>query len=147
MPKNQAVDSDQEYARQVSNQSQNRYSLETLPIRSSRSDRVTALYLGCKTNDLPGSSSSIWLPIYRCSWDDDGYFYYSYTKAFRDNYERLIGHFINPNCGFKQVWKTKHFDFNSFSDIFNWAICKLNIVFIFKKMLINPVRFLMSTRT
>ena len=80
------------------------------PVQSPRADRLTALYLGCMTNDLSGSTKPIWLPIYRLSWDDEGYFYYSYTRGFKDNYEQLRNRIINPDCGFNQLWKTKHLD-------------------------------------
>lgn len=83
---------------------------ESLPVQSLRADRIAALYKGCKTNELPNFPSPIWLPIYRLSWDDDGYFYYSYTKGFKDNYEQLKGHIINPDCGFNKLWITKHLD-------------------------------------
>lgn len=77
-----------------------RVSKTNSPVQSSRADGITALYLGCKTNNTTGSPPPTWLPIYRFSWDNDGYFYYSYTKGFQDNYERLKGHIINPDCGF-----------------------------------------------
>ena len=79
-------------------------------VQSLRTDRITALYLGCKTNDLPDFPRPIWLPIYRMSWDDEGYFYYSYTKGFEQHHEQLKGHIINPIGGFSQLWKTKHLD-------------------------------------
>ena len=82
----------------------------SVPTQSLRTDRITALYLGCKTNDLPGFPKPIWLPIYRLSWDDEGYFYYSYTKGFEHHQEQLKGHIINPDGGFARLWKTKHLD-------------------------------------
>lgn len=84
--------------------------IESSPVQSSRADRIAALYLGCKTNELPDEASPIWLPIYRMSWDDEGYFYYSYTKGFKQYHEQLKGHIINPDCGFNQLWTTKHLD-------------------------------------
>lgn len=86
--------------------------LETLlsPVQSTRRDLITALYLGCKTNNCPDLPKPIWLPIYRMSWDDEGYFYYSYTQGFSKHRDRLKGHIINPDCGFNQLWKTKHLD-------------------------------------
>ena len=80
------------------------------PVQSPRADRLTALYLGCMTNDLSDSTQPVWLPIYRMSWDSSGYFYYSYTRGFKDNYEQLRNRIINPDCGFNQLWKTKHLD-------------------------------------
>ena len=80
------------------------------PVQSLRTDCITALYLGCKTNDLPNFPKPIWLPIYRMSWDLEGYFYYSYTKGFSKHHEQLKGHIINPIGGFSQLWKTKHLD-------------------------------------
>lgn len=85
-------------------------SIKSSPVQSSRPDGITALYLGCKTNNTTGSPPPIWLPIYRFSWDDNGYFYYSYTKGFQDHYSRFIGHIINPDCGFHQTWITKRLD-------------------------------------
>ena len=90
--------------------SQTSSSISDSPVQSLRTDRVTALYLGCKTNDLPDFPEPVWLPIYRMSWDDEGYFYYSYTKGFEQHHEELKGHIINPDCGFNQLWITKHID-------------------------------------
>ena len=85
-------------------------SIKDTAVQSLRTDRITALYLGCKTNDLPNLTKPIWVPIYRMSWDDEGNFYYSYTKGFERHHEQLKGHIINPDGGFNRLWKTKHLD-------------------------------------
>lgn len=71
-----------------------------------RADRIIALYMGLTdTTTKPGHS--IWLPIFRMTWDDEGYFYSSYTNAFQANYENLKGNIINPLCGYSQTWITR----------------------------------------
>jgi hypothetical protein len=73
-------------------------------------NRVTALYIGCKTDKVQNFQLSVWLPIYRMSWDEEGYYYYSYTQAFKEHYPQLLRHILNPDCGFNKTWKTKHLD-------------------------------------
>ena len=72
-----------------------------------RKDLVTALYMGMTCQDS-NISKSQWLPVMRISWDDDGYYYYSYTQAFEDNYQQLKGIILNPKRGYTQTWKDKH---------------------------------------
>jgi hypothetical protein len=79
------------------------------PQQTPRSDGITALYMGW-TYPQPKPGEPAWLPVYRMSWDDDGYFYYSYTQALKIYPERARGIIINPDCGYAGLWKTKYLD-------------------------------------
>lgn len=73
--------------------------------QSLRPDKVTALYVGVTYEDW--SNKTQWLPMMRISWDDAGYYYHSFTKAFQDNYELVKGNVLNPKRGYTQTWKDK----------------------------------------
>ncbi len=72
-------------------------------------DQIKALYVGWTDNRLT-PMKPIWIPIYRMSWDNQGKFYYSYTRGFKDNLDRLKSKIVNPDCGFNQTWVTPHID-------------------------------------
>ncbi|MDJ0647126.1 MAG: hypothetical protein QNJ60_00330 [Xenococcaceae cyanobacterium MO_188.B19] len=63
---------------------------------------IKALYMGWRESDpeLPQQ----WVPIYRISWDGQGNYYYSYTKGFEANYQRLRSMIFNPDAGYKKLW-------------------------------------------
>lgn len=73
--------------------------------QSPRKDKVTALYVGLTYEDW--SDVTKWLPMMRISWDDAGYYYHSFTEAFRDNYELVKGNILNPKRGYTQTLKDK----------------------------------------
>lgn len=71
-----------------------------------RKDLVTGLYLGFTYQD-GNTNKSNWLPVMRISWDEEGYYYYSYTQAFQDNYQQIKGIILNPKHGYTQTWKDR----------------------------------------
>ena len=73
--------------------------------QSTRQDNVTALYIGLTYEDYEDREQ--WLPMMRISWDDAGYYYHSFTKAFQENYELVKGNVLNPRHGYTQTWKDK----------------------------------------
>lgn len=70
-----------------------------------RPDNITALYLGLTYEDWDDQEQ--WIPMMRISWDDAGYYYHSFTQAFKDNYELVKGNVLNPKRGFTQTWQDK----------------------------------------
>ena len=75
------------------------------PEQTSRPDRVSGLYVGLTYEDWQDLTQ--WLPMMRISWDDDGNYYHSFTRAFQDNYELVKGNVLNPKHGYSQTWKNK----------------------------------------
>ena len=77
-----------------------------LPQQTLRQDRISALYMGINYTDIDTNSRK-WIPMMRISWDNDGYYYHSYTKGFQDNYHQLKGNVLNSQRGYSQTWKDR----------------------------------------
>ena len=69
-----------------------------------RPDNIVGLFIGLSYTEKLGEN---WLPMIKITWDDDGYYYHSYTQAYRAKYDGLCGHVLNPQRGYSQVLKEK----------------------------------------
>ena len=72
-------------------------------------DKITALYIGW-TDRSKSPSFPTWIAISRITWNNKGFFYYSYTHGFKQNLDRLSSKIINPEFGFTKTWKTCQLD-------------------------------------
>lgn len=74
--------------------------ISTTTKQTLRKDFITGLYVGY-------THYNNWIPVMRISWDDEGYFYKSFTVGFQDHYDEIKGLVLNPKKGYSQTDKDK----------------------------------------